>query len=514
MSSPFFSTPLSKIVRWRFLKCVLLGQFYIVLALEFFYILPTSYPMLAASGLLFLLGLLMLVSRELISLLRQNFVLSCAVVYFVEIMTLWMYFKNATFATHFFDLGNFMQPLYLTLFGHQLFTLNVNPLVGQGISVIPINLSAPNSVFLFTYVFSPFLFLVLPFYAIYPSATTLFVIQNVLIALPALFIFRLVEDKEKRLWVSLLYLGYAPIYFSGIFDFHTEAFFPLFLFLIVYFMKSDTRWYYVSSALFLSLNQAAPELLAFFMPYVYFKSRNFRLVLWPALMAAVFGLAASVVSGHVLDWRFLFPSEGGAAASAVLSGLGGKLTYVMLLLAPLLFVPLLQPLALLPAGVWMAYAFIRNYFPFTSILFQYNMLVTGFLFLGLVGALKHIDSRMLKVGLVVSLLVFAVSWPQGTGYIAGTELPYSNPAYQRLDSIVSQIPPNATVMASDSVYPALANRAETYFVPNFPPQWIVLEKGDNNLFEQQPYVEYYLSKANYTILENDSLLFVAKLNNG
>jgi uncharacterized membrane protein len=331
------------------------------------------------------------------------------------------------------------------------------------------------------------------------------------IAFPALLIYRLVEDKTKRLWVSLLYLGYAPFYFAAIFDFHTEVFFPLFLFLTLYFLKTNAKWYYASLVLFVSVNQAGPLLLAFFLPYVYFRSRSFRMVLWPALIAVVFGTAAYATSGHFFDWRFMVPS-GGAAASAVVSSLGSKLTYVMFLLAPLLFAPVLEPLALLPAMAWLAYVFLRNYFPFASILFQYNMLVAGFLFIGLIGTLKHVDSRMLKVGLIVSLLVFVASWPQSGGYVAGTELPFSNPAYQKLSSILTRIPPNATVMASDSVFPALANRMGTYFDPSFLPQWIVLEKSDNNFALQQPYVSYYLSRANYTILENDNLLFVATLN--
>jgi len=502
--------PLAVFVRWPYLKYALLGQFYIILTLEFFYVLPTSYPILAASGLLFVCGLLLLVYRGLVSLLRQNFILSCLVVYFVQVITMWMYFKNATFSTYFFDLGNFMQPLYLTLYGHQLFAIHASPLVLQGVTTSPVNLSAPNSTSALIFDFSPLLFLLLPFYAVYPSATTLFVLQNIAIALPALLIFKLVEDKTKRLWVSLLYLGYSPIYFVAFFDFHSEVFFPLFLFLAVYFMRTDTKWYYVSIALFLSVDQAGAALLAFFLPYIYSKTKSLRLVLWPALMAGAFALAAFAFSGHILDWRFLVPSTNGVASSA-LSGLGGKLTYAMLLLAPLLFIPLLEPLALLPAGAWLAYAFLRNYFPFISILFQYNMLAAGFIFLGLIGAAKRVDQTALKVGLVVSLVVFAASWPQSSGYIAGTAVPFGNPATARLEKILQEVPSNATVMASDSVYPALANRLGTYFDPNFPPQWIILVQGDHDASMQQAYANYYVSKANYTILEDDSLLFVARL---
>ena len=506
---------LSGATHWRYLKYALMAQFYAVLALDFYYIVPASYPLLAASGALFALGLLMLVHRALVPLLRQNMVLTWAAIYFVEALSMWMYFRNATFTTHFFDLGNFMQPLYMTLYGHQLFALNISPTAFQLVSVSPINLNAPNSVPLLSTLFSPLLFLLLPFYAIYPSALTLFVIQNIAMALPAFFIFGLIEDKKKQLWVALLYLGYAPIYFVAFWDFHTEAFFPLFLFLVIYSMvRGNRKWFYTGVALFLSVNQAGPALLAFLLPYVYHKTRNIKMVVLPGLMALGFAATAFLVTGNVLGDRMFLQPSGGTILSSTLQGLGGKLTYTTFLFAPVLFVPLLQPLALLPAAAWLGYAFLRNFFPYTSILFQYNMLVVGFVFLGLVGSVKYIDSRLLKVGLVISLVVFVASWPQGSPYIAGAELPYSNPAYPELNAILRQIPSNATIMASDSVFPALANRVGTYFDPNFPPQWIVLEKSDNNIQIQQPYVNYYLSIANYTIIENDSLLFVARLNTG
>ncbi len=501
------------LVRWRYLRYVLMAQFYVVLALAFLYVIPSTYPVLAVSGLLFLCGFVMLIYKGLRSLVAQNFVLSVAVGCFIEGMTILMFFKYATFATHFFDLGIFMQPLYTTLYGHELLATQASPSALQLVSITPVPLSASNTTFMLTSVFSPMLFLLLPFYAVYPSAITLFLIQNAAIALPALFVFNMIEDRKKALWASLLYLCYAPLYFVALFDFHTEAFFPVFLFLAVYFMKTDAKWYYASVALFLSVNQAGPALLAFFLPYIYFKTKNLWQVALPAVMAVCFGAGAFVVTGHVLDWRFVIPS-GGAAASSVLSGLGGKLTYAMFLLAPVAFVPLLDILAFLPAGAWLVYALVRNYYPFTSILFQYNMLAAGFIFLGLVGAVKHVDAKVLKIGIVVSLVVFAASWPQTSGYIAGSELPYANPAYPQLSVILKEIPANATVMASDSVYPSLANRLGTYFNPTFPPQWIVLEKTDNNLFIQYPYVQYYMSVANYTILVNNSLLFVARMNAG
>jgi len=494
-------------------KYLLLVQFYVVLALAFFSIIPDSQYVVGTSGLLFLFGLFLLVYKSLISMLSENRIVFWAFLFFLLLSTDWMYFKQITFTTHFFDLGIFMQPLYSTLYGHQFFTVNASPDTLR--SVITLNLTGPSSSLLLKSLTSPMLFLLLPFYAVYPNALTLFMLQGAAIGLPAFLLYRMVEDKGKALWISLLWLAYAPMYYALVFDFHTETFYPLFLFLVVYFMKRNTKLFYVSLLLFLSVNQAAPLLVFLFLPYIFWNTRKVRLVLLTALMAAAFILIAYASSGGVLQSSqgtpLILPSSVSGLLASLSSSLPDKLNYVLYLLAPLLFLPLLEPLTILPALGWLGYAFVKNYFPYTNIQFQYAMVVAGFLFLALIGASRRIDGRVIKIGLVVSLVVFAATWSSAGGQLATTDTPYGNPAYPKLNSILSQIPPTATVMASDDVFPHLANSMNTYFTPTFPPQWIVISKYDRNVGYQLPYINHYLAVANYTIIENDSILFVAEL---
>jgi len=493
-------------------KYLLLAQFYVILVLAFFYVIPDTYFVLGASGLIFLLGLLLLLYRWLISILSQSTVLFWTFLFFLVLSTDWMYFKQITFTTHFFDLGSFMQPLYSTLYGHQLFTMNANP--DTIARIVSLNLTGPDSFFLFKYLFSPILFLLLPFYAVYPSALTLFIIQGAALGLPAFLAFRMVEDKGKALWISLICLGYAPMYYALVFDFHTEAFYPLFILLVAYFLKRNTKLFYVSLLLFLSVNQAAPVLLFLFLPYIFWKTRSVKLVLYCSLMAAAFILAAYAFSGSVLGFQgtSLLSSTGGSGLVAKLtSSLPSKFNYVLYLLAPLLFIPLLEPLTILPAVGWLGYAFASNYFPVLNIQFQYDLIIAGFCFVAFIGSSKRIDGRVVKVALFVSLIVLAATWGSAGGQLAATDGPYSNPAYPKLNSILSQIPPTATVMASDDVFPHLASSMNTYFTPTFPPQWIVISKYDRNVGYQLPYINHYLAVAKYTIIENDSILFVAEL---
>ena len=302
------------------------------------------------------------------------------------------------------------------------------------------------------------------------------------------------------------------MYYALINDFHTITFLPLFLFLMVYFMKKNTMMFYLSLLLFLSVNQAAPLLLFLFLPYIYWKTRNVNLVLFPALVAVLFMLAAYATMGGILGFQetpLVLPSSVGGLIASLTSNLPAKLTYVLYLSAPLLFLPFLEPLTILPAVGWLGYVFLKRvYFPFSYIQTQYDMIIVGFLFVAFIGSSRRIDSRIVKVGLFVSLIVLAATWSSAGGPFPATDTPYSNPAYQRLNSILSQIPSNATVMASDDVFPHVANSMNTYFTPTFPPQWIVISKTDRNLRYQLPYVTHCLSTATYTIIENDSILFV------
>ncbi len=524
------------LTHWNLFKYVLLAQFYLVLALAYFYVIPDSYPILAFSGLLFVWGLVQLAYRGLVGVIRQSRTVSVGVAAFIVGITCWMYLKNISFSTHLWDLGWVMQPLYTTLYGHQFFQLHVSPLAYNGEGVSPVSAGwleccSPSSLPLLTRLFSPFLLLLLPFYAILPSATTLFVLQSAALALPALLVFNLVADRSKAMWASLLCLGYAPLYYVAIFDFHTEAFLPFFILLTVYFLEKNEKWFYVSAALFMSMNQAAPYLFLLFLPFIYFRRlsvhvgtqegkltlraeyelRRRRFVIVPALLAGILAGSAYLVAGSAIGTTPPIASLS-APVSTLLTNLSTKVDYALLLGAPLLFVPLLEPVAILPGLAWLGNVFFTNYFAYSSLWFQYSMIVAGFLFVGLAAAVKHVDTKFLKVGFVLSLCIFAGSWAHGSGYIAGTEVPYSNPAYAQLVQVLPRIPQNATVMASDSVFPALANRLGTYFDPNFPPDWIVIVKSDNNVFIQQPFVDYFLSTNNYTILYNDSSLFVAVLN--
>ncbi len=76
------------------------------------------------------------------------------------------------------------------------------------------------------------IFLLAPFYAVYPHPLTLLFMQSIALAVPAYFIFRLACDKIDTTFATyfaLAYLLYPPLAYVNLFEFHIIAFVPLFL---------------------------------------------------------------------------------------------------------------------------------------------------------------------------------------------------------------------------------------------------------------------------------------------
>ena len=96
-----------------------------------------------------------------------------AIIFYVIALSAFTILKEKAFLTSGFDLGIFNQAFSTTIHQHRFFyetgDLSFNP----------------NGNF-FGVHFSPILFILLPFYAIYPSPETLLVMQTVILALGAL----------------------------------------------------------------------------------------------------------------------------------------------------------------------------------------------------------------------------------------------------------------------------------------------------------------------------------------
>jgi len=151
------------------------------------------------------------------------------------------------------DLGIFMQVMWNTVHG-RLFYYTYE------LSVVP------SGNFLALH-FSPILLLVAPFYALFPRAETLLILQSSALGFGAIPLYLLAKKVLNQRLIALtlatVYLLYPPLQGINWFDFHPEAFLVPLLLLVYYAVESNNiGLLYASVALSLSVDEYAPVIVA------------------------------------------------------------------------------------------------------------------------------------------------------------------------------------------------------------------------------------------------------------
>ncbi len=346
---------------------------------------------------------------------------------------------------------------------------------------------------------SPIWYLLLPFYALFPTPETLQIGQAVILAsgvFPLYLICRKYSFSRKMsLLVSLIYT-FLPAVSSGTFyDIHENCFLtPLLLWLFYFFEAEKPIPMYIFAALTLTVKEDAAVYVAIFALYAFF-GRKKRLhggimialsVLYISIAVAIlnsagFGAMTNRYSNYSDGEPGLLPiiltciknpsyvfsqlAQQGSGGSVIL----GKILYILQMLLPLGFIPvitkkisryiLLFPMILINLMTMYPYQYQIGY--------QYSFGTAAFLtylFILNVSDMK-LDGKRIAVLFcaIASALTFTVSClPTYNRY---------NDAWQKdkdkfntMDQILDTVDPNASVTASTMLLPHLADRSEIYEV--------------------------------------------------
>ena len=179
--------------------------------------------------------------------------------------------KHDGFATFAWDLGIFDQAFHTTLYSGKLFYYTAELYL------------SPSGCY-FAVHFSPILFVLLPFYAIQPSATTLLVLQSFILALGALPLYLLASDllrsKKAGFVIGVAYLLYPALQGANWFDFHQQAFIPLLIFSSCYFLaKKSWKLYFTSILLALMVEEHVAPIIFVMAAYFLLASVDIREVI-------------------------------------------------------------------------------------------------------------------------------------------------------------------------------------------------------------------------------------------
>jgi uncharacterized membrane protein len=416
--------------------------------------------------------------------------------------------KHYAFSSYAWDLGTFDQALYTTVFHGRFFYSTPEQLFNLSGSYFAVH-------------FSPILFVVLPFYAVLPSPTTLLVMKSFLLALGAFPLYLLAKESLKRekpaFVIAIAYLLYPGLQAANWFDFQPQVFLPLLLFSAGYFLLRK-RWplYVASAILTLMVEEHVAFIVLLVAVYYAFTGperpslpslKPFRMTKSLALLL-VMGISALwfLLAKHMID---LFPiaSEFVEAYKAVqnwevlgltgdpltlplhvmlhpLSALQGllydyplKLLYVTLLFGPLLFLPLRSKLSLVIL-VLIAPFLISNFNGYYTLGCHYTLYVLPLVFLAALEGLS--ESRLFKdqprclyAMLATTLLIIVCVSPLSP--VATTLLddslfwyPDIPPIDERIESqhaILRLIPSNASILTQNHLFPHVSTRLNAYVIP-------------------------------------------------
>ena len=280
-------------------------------------------------------------------------------------------------------------------------------------------------------------------YALAPSPFTLLILQSLLTALAAIPLFYLTRDitnsDRKALLTAGLYLLWAPILSSNLYDFHLESFLPLelFTFFLLWTRARYAEGFLVAILAFLTL-ELTPLFILAFLVFLYFDQGITLLQrIWLTLRRSraspskpspstaspesgpseslslkwgiALGLAAvlAYLVLRLLEGPYLFlilgytpayhPTFGlstgslGLNLSYFTADLSMKLEYWVLLYALLAFIPLVRPRTLILVAPWLVFTFFTAFTDYYQFGYQYGYVVAAPLLIGFAYGLSHLQ---------------------------------------------------------------------------------------------------------------------------
>ncbi len=162
---------------------------------------------------------------------------------------------------------------------------------------------------------SPIYYVLLPVYAIFPSAMTLQISQAVLVAsgiIPAVLIARHYKlSAPTQVVIALIYATYPAISMGCFYDFHENCFLlPLLLWVFYFFEKEKYLWMYVFAFLTLMVKEDAAIYVIFFALYIFLSRKKFLHGTILALgAAAYFILALAYLEGAAAYWADYYSAD-------------------------------------------------------------------------------------------------------------------------------------------------------------------------------------------------------------
>lgn len=343
-------------------------------------------------------------------------IIICLITIFIVCFSYFSVLRHQTFNSEYYDLAIMDQTVYNTSRGRIL--QQTNP---DGANTIS-RLSIHNDIFLI---------FIAPFYWLHSGPETLVIIQTIIVAIGAWYVYKIGQLIFKSDWlgfvVAISYLLYPPLQWSAIFDFHAVTLATTFLLAMIYYQIIGRN---KLSLLFLILSILTKEQVAavtlFWGVYLIFKERRPRFGLVVFIISAIWAVTSVFFiipyfreSAHFAVSRYQHLNNITAVIKQVTQF--STFRYLYLLLFPLGFLSLFSPiiLVILPE---LAINLLSSNLNQRDIIHHYTAVLTPFLFIAAIYGLLFLKNKFhlpeKKVAILILIVTVLVSYKY-------SPLPYS-----------------------------------------------------------------------------------------
>ncbi|MHA1229000.1 MAG: DUF2079 domain-containing protein, partial [Candidatus Hodarchaeales archaeon] len=383
-----------------------------------------------------------ILSKKLWKLELSEYIVLSMVIIYSAVFSYYTIMRHYSFRSNAWDLGILVQSIASATKG-MLFTNNAELYFSPTGSYFGIH-------------FTPILFTIVPFFLLMPKVEIILVIQSVILALGAIPIYLIARDcLNNRLSALLLSAAYLlnPL-LQGInwYDFHTQAFFPLFVLSATYFLKKRRLLLFLFFIVMtLTTMEQASYLVALYAIYsgwelkkelkdLFFSRKpTFRsfipfitliiVVVWilfsssiihninpsppPELKATDLYKILEVENPAEIPIKAITHPE--LALKAFRFDLPSKILYIILTLAPSCFLAFLSPIALLPSLPWLFLSILSNHRPYYQLGFQYSAFTLPFVSIATIEAVRNLslsikDNSIKHIFIRVSVILLIVGF--------------------------------------------------------------------------------------------------------
>ena len=420
----------------------------------------------------------MLSSKSILGQTKKPFfwAVVIALLYAAVTMYITIHLIHDSYHSSAFDLGVFTQELKNTLQGQILYS----PAIG-GSQFIPH--------------FSPVLFLLVPLYWLFPHSQMLLVVQALLLAFGGYLVYVLAREYHYSYRTGLILEGLFfinPLLWGlALFDFHTEAIIVPALLVMFLGMKKQ-NWLYFGLGLLFTLASKEDVVLmlgvfgVLLMLVDYWQHKKVSkisiVIFTSSVLTYGLGVLVSHLASHgeparILSFftnRYSYVGQPLSQAVPLVFHTVFNMDSLFLIgayLAPLVLIPLFAPKWSFPALLILLSGILSTDFGQHGELSQYQAVALPFLFIAFMEALPKILSnhriqyylKITKNHAVIYILIIMVLISVGIiskGRIKIASLPDAHDA--AINQVIAFVPDNASVTASNVIFPHLCSRADTY----------------------------------------------------